>query len=478
LRDDRRTTQRELLLSAMTEVLAREGYAATSIAQVIAAAGVSRRKFYEHFRDKDDCFLAAVLSVQERLRADLQRALADAPPERGWRAAIEAVVELAATHPAEASLLTSESLAAGPGALELRDQGLTQLALSVEAPYSRLPTATAIPDISTAMFLGGIYRLLGTRVRRGEENFPELLAELRAWVASYEQPLGEHRWRALEPIELPPAALPTPSLLSQLPPPRSRPRLSEQQLSEDHRRRILLAIAELAAEKGYRATTLAEIQRRARIDASEFHRVFADKQEAFAAVHEEHFQQVTAATAGAFFSAGIWPERIWESGRAFAAVMEQNPTAAHVGFVEVNAAGPRAVRRNDELVLAFTLFLQEGYEYRPRPEHKPEQRKPEHKPPESEQRESEPEQPARGAPEPASATRPAPPSRVALEAIAATNFEIAYRQVRAGPPPRLAGLLAHVTDLCLAPFVGPQEANRFIDRQLELVRAGGKPDPP
>lgn len=467
MRDDRRTTQRELLLSAMTEVLAREGYAATSIAQVIAAAGVSRRTFYEHFRDKDDCFLAAVLSVQERLRADLQQALADAPPEHGWRAAIKAVVGLAAAHPAEASLLMNESLAAGPRALELRDQGLTQLALSVEAPYSQLPAAAAIPDTSAAMFLGGTYRLLATRLRRGEEDFPELLAELLAWVASYEQPLGEHRWRALAPIELPPAALPTPPLLSQLPPPRSRPRLSEQQLSEDHRRRILLAVAELAAEKGYRATTLAEIQRRARIDAGEFHRVFADKQEAFAAVHEEHFQQVTAATAGAFFSAGIWPERIWESGRAFAAVMEQNPTAAHVGFVEVNAAGPRAVRRNDELVLAFTLFLQEGYEYRPQPA-----------PPEPEQRESEPELPARDTPEPAFATRPAPPSRVALEAIAATNFEIAYRQVRAGPPPRLVGLLAHVTHLCLAPFVGPREANRFIDRQLELARAGGKPDPP
>ena len=469
MRDDRRTTQRELLLSAMTEVLAREGYAATSIAPVIAAAGVSRRTFYEHFRDKDDCFLAAVLGVQERLRADLQRVLADTPPEHGWRAAVEAVVGLAATRPTDASLLMSESLAAGPRALELRDQGLTQLAASVEAPYPRLPAPTAIPDISAAMFLGGIYRLLATRLRRGEENFPELLAELLAWVASYEVPLGSHRWRALEPIELPRAALATPPLLSQLPPLRTRPRLSEQQLLEDHRRRILLAAAELAAEKGYRATTLAEIQRRAGIDAGEFHRVFADKQEAFAAVHEEHFQQVTAATAGAFFSARAWPERIWESGRAFAEVMEQNPTAAHVGFVEVNAAGPRAVRRNDELVLAFTLFLQEGYEYRPQPQPEP---------PQPEQRESEPELSAHGTPEPTSATRPAPPARVALEAIAATNFEIAYRQVRAGPRPRLAGLLAHVTHLCLAPFVGPQEANRFIDRQLELARAGGKPGPP
>ena len=43
----------------MVEVTAERGYADCRIADVIAYAGVSRKTFYELFRDKEDCFLAA-----------------------------------------------------------------------------------------------------------------------------------------------------------------------------------------------------------------------------------------------------------------------------------------------------------------------------------------------------------------------------------------------------------------------------------
>ncbi len=442
---DRKSTQRERLLSAIAEVVAREGYEAASIAQVIAAAGVSRRTFYEHFRDIDDGFLATLLGVQERLRADIQQALSATPPERAWRTALETVFELAAVRPADAQILTNDSLAAGPQSLELRDRGLAQLAQSVEARYAQLPPQIPIPDIAPAMLFGGVYRLLAARARRGQANLPKLFAELVTWVATYEQPLDRHRWRALEPLVLPqPGPLAAPLL-----PPRAahRPegRLSEPQSSPSHRQRILFAVAELVAERGYRATTLADIQQHAGIDAGEFRRVFADKQEAFAVIHEERIQHVTSVTAGAFFAAGAWPERIWEAARVFADVLEQNPTPAHIGFVEVHAAGPRAVRRNDELVLAFTLFLQQGYEYQsqaPALVGSPAQAPPQEQP------------------------QPGPPSRLALEAIAATVFEIVYRQLRGSRRPRFAGLVAHVTYLCIAPFVGAVEANRLIDEQL------------
>src|SRR6266513_2992964 len=58
-REELRASQRGRLICAIADSVAAKGYAATSVADVIALAGVSRKTFYEHFGDKEDCFLAA-----------------------------------------------------------------------------------------------------------------------------------------------------------------------------------------------------------------------------------------------------------------------------------------------------------------------------------------------------------------------------------------------------------------------------------
>ena len=52
-------SQRERLLVAMADATAAKGYANVAVADVIERAGVSRRSFYEHFANKEECFLAA-----------------------------------------------------------------------------------------------------------------------------------------------------------------------------------------------------------------------------------------------------------------------------------------------------------------------------------------------------------------------------------------------------------------------------------
>jgi AcrR family transcriptional regulator len=205
-------------------------------------------------------------------------------------------------------------------------------------------------------------------------------------------------------------------------------------MTENRRLRILFAAAEIAERKGYRAATIAEITERAGVERRSFDRVFADKQELLAAVHELTYEHVMAATAGAFFTEASWPERIWDAEVAFIQSIEQYPTLTHVGFVETHAAGPIAAQRLDELLLAFTFFLQEGYQCEPQGN---------------------------------------PPSPLALEAIAATNFEIAYTLTRGIANSTMAGLLPHVTFMSLVPFLGPAEANRFIDQKLNVQPKGG-----
>ena len=52
-------SQRNRIHQAMIEVVSERGYPDTRVVDVIGAAGVSRKTFYELFDSKEDCFLAA-----------------------------------------------------------------------------------------------------------------------------------------------------------------------------------------------------------------------------------------------------------------------------------------------------------------------------------------------------------------------------------------------------------------------------------
>jgi AcrR family transcriptional regulator len=52
--------QRERLLAATIELVAKRGYRGTSIDHIVKAAKVGYVAFYELFEGKEDCFLAAL----------------------------------------------------------------------------------------------------------------------------------------------------------------------------------------------------------------------------------------------------------------------------------------------------------------------------------------------------------------------------------------------------------------------------------
>src|SRR5580704_4991875 len=369
----------------MVEVAAREGYAGTTIAQVIAHAGVSRPTFYAYFSDKQDCFLAALAEIQEEMIEHVRQALATEPPQGPTAATITALVEFARSQPERARFAMSEPLGAGAGALDARDRSLTELAEMIEEAEERAPQETSIPDLPVAMLLGGVSRLLARRLRSGEPGLSGTRDDLLSWIERYERPGRGQRRRMLAPG--PPIALPAqPGAVLLAPPPLSpgRPRVSSEEVLHSHRQRILLATAEVAREQGYAATTVARISRRAGVDGRAFYRLFTDKQEAFLTVHELFFQHLMAITASAFFTGESWPERIWKSVAAFVGVLDCNPTLAYFEFVESHAGGRLALQRFNDATTAFTIFLEEGYQL---------------------------EGPT------------APPPRLVLEAIVATSFE-------------------------------------------------------
>jgi AcrR family transcriptional regulator len=433
LRGNGKSTQRERLLSAMTDVAAEDGYAGATIARVILRAGVSRASFYEHFAEKDDCFLAALERAQGHVLAEVARSVRGNPPQHAAQAAVQALVAFADSHLAMARLLTGEALAGGARALEARDRSLGELARIVQHAHADVDAAAISPDLPVETLLGAVQRLLAAGLR-GHERLPAgALERLLQWIRGYERPTGEHRFRTLAPVApsarspfLPLSALHAPPAL-----PPGRPRLSERHVAENQRQRILFATAEVIARDGYAQATVAEIAKLARVDGRVFYRLFADKLDAFMAVHELAFQHTMAVTAGAFFATESWPGRVWEAARAFVQFIEQNPLLTHASLIEGHAGGPLSARRVEDLATAFTLFLQEGY------------------------RVSSPH---------------TSPSHLALEAIAATNFEIVYRGARGGATgARPSCSPASIAHICLAPFLGSQAAERLIDQRSGLA---------
>src|SRR3954466_13894384 len=82
-------SQRGRMIDAIAVAVAEKGYAATTVGDVVSGAGVSRKTFYEHFTDKEDCFLAAFDAGVEALLAAI---VAAEPDGSGWKAALRARV--------------------------------------------------------------------------------------------------------------------------------------------------------------------------------------------------------------------------------------------------------------------------------------------------------------------------------------------------------------------------------------------------
>ena len=121
-REEVAASQRTRLLLAMANVAAERGYARTTVAAVIARAGVSRATFYEHFADKETCFLAAFDAGVDIVLATLEGTPGGdegSPVERLDRV-LEAYLELLASEPAFARTFLVEVYAAGPRAIARR----------------------------------------------------------------------------------------------------------------------------------------------------------------------------------------------------------------------------------------------------------------------------------------------------------------------------------------------------------------------
>lgn len=173
--------QRERLLAAMLRATAQLGYREVSVQDVLDRAGVSRPTFYEHFENKEDCFLAALDTAAARLRERLEAA---SEPGQGWRErlrlSLEELLRFAAEDPDAAMSLIVDARAACPDALARRDEFLDRCAARLDAEVrAEMGDDEAPSAIAAAGIVGGIEALLYSRLNRGEtDDFESLLPSL------------------------------------------------------------------------------------------------------------------------------------------------------------------------------------------------------------------------------------------------------------------------------------------------------------
>jgi AcrR family transcriptional regulator len=178
-------SQRERLLAGLAHVVAERGYRAATITEIVKAASVSTRAFYENFASKEECFLAAF----EAVLAHLQELIAEAvAPIDDWPhrvvAGLRAALDFFAAEPDLARLCLVETVTATPPiAARFREAVIAAIPYLEPGRAERPDGGAAMPDSTEDSLIGGLVILVSRSILAGA-LLPALLPDLVDFVLS------------------------------------------------------------------------------------------------------------------------------------------------------------------------------------------------------------------------------------------------------------------------------------------------------
>jgi AcrR family transcriptional regulator len=396
-REEAEKNQRERLFAAMVATVADKGYEATTVADLVNLSGVSRSAFYRHFADKEECFLTAAEALIEPTLEAIKSAESGATGEDRTRKALESFLALIASQPGASKMCFVEVYAAGPAGVAVVEKTLNAFEEFVTELFAEIPGRETMPPQMIRAMIGGLQKVIHKRLYRDEEDqLVELAPQIHKWWLSYPPPPDELRG---------------PRRRSQ------KPRAFEERQSvANPPERVLRALAATVAEKGYPATTVAEVVDRAATSQRTFYEHFANKEEALIAALDSGSAQMLGTTLPAFRRAPDWQSAVHQAYEAMFAFGIEEPEYSRLGAVEMYAAGKRALQTRDTIMEGLEALLAPGYELAPE----------------------------------------APP--IAAEAIGGAIYALVYDQVKAKGPESLPELVPMATYMTLAPFIGADEA--------------------
>jgi AcrR family transcriptional regulator len=208
--------------------------------------------------------------------------------------------------------------------------------------------------------------------------------------------------------------------------------LPREHVTEIQRVRILTAMAEVAAERGAGAASVAHIVSRAGVSRRTFYDLFADREDCFLAAFDEAVARAAVTVLAAYRGDARWRERVRGALLALLVFFEEEPALARLCVVEALAAGPRALERRGEIVDVLVRGVDEGRV----------------------------ERPAR-APQ-------APP--LAAEGVVGAVLAVIHRRLVMGGEEPLTGLLGSLMGAIVLPYQGASAAQKELHRPAPLLQ--------
>lgn len=167
---------RERLIAAMAASIEEKGYRDTTVADVVRIARTSRRNFYEHFADRDACFLALFDATNEAMMREIAEAVqSDRPLNEQVDRAVDAYIHNVAATPALYRSFVRELPGLGQTGA---DRGLATLERFAEMLVSFVESGRqAQPELdlrpltmdTAIIIVGGLRELLVIALQRGRD---------------------------------------------------------------------------------------------------------------------------------------------------------------------------------------------------------------------------------------------------------------------------------------------------------------------
>lgn len=162
-------SQRTRILHGTAEVMLAKGYADATVADIVAASGVAREAFYQHFTDKQDAFLEA---QQYPTQYILDRCVESYFAEEEWPARVwsglTTLLALIAENPAESHLRLVECYAAGPAAARRAEEITRSFTIFLEEGYRYREQARSLPRLFSQTIAGAVFEIVQRTIERGE----------------------------------------------------------------------------------------------------------------------------------------------------------------------------------------------------------------------------------------------------------------------------------------------------------------------
>ncbi len=364
----------------MLELVGEQGYASTTVADVISRAGASRKTFYEHFEDRQACFLGVADDVAVRW-IDRTGEAADGA-EGGDDPTEAAIGELFASALAEPSglrVLATEMPAAGRAGVERRERAIAQLGeILADTLYAGGPDngKAGLQSLRESLTLracsGALVRIACSRVLRGgrvkrprRADLMSIAPEAADWLASFSA-VAEPPLKASGSVETPaggraPGTLSLSSLASERRGlPRGESTISRSFVIHNQRERLLDALANLSAAKGYEAVTIPEIVTEAAVSVQAFYEHFSGREDALLVAYELGHRKALALIERAYEAHEDWPQAVRAALAVLLEFFASEPSFAHLALIDVPAAGAKPYSLMREGLRAYIEMLRPG----------------------------------------------------------------------------------------------------------------------